>query len=160
MNGGCCGLSPQCVKDVARAVAVERFLEERGEVAVLVEAKRCISTVTRGAFETCGATTRRDDPPSVDLLEAYLDRRDPDWRRRAGGERPLGGAGPGPASAGAMDEATALEILGLAAGATAAEVKAAHRRLMARLHPDQGGSTYLASQINQAKDLLLGRGRR
>lgn len=99
---------------------------------------------------------RVEDPPSVDLLEAYLDRRDPGWRgREAGGPSQAGGGG-----GGAMDEATALGILGLDPGATEDEVKAAHRRLMARLHPDQGGSTYLASQINQAKDLLLGRGRR
>jgi hypothetical protein len=97
---------------------------------------------------------RRDDPTSVDLLEAYLDRREPDWRQAAAaGERrasPLGAT---------MDEATALGILGLAPGASAEEIKAAHRRLMAKLHPDHGGSTYLASQINQAKDFLLGRGR-
>ena len=102
---------------------------------------------------------RRDDPPSVDLLEAYLDRRDPGWRGR-GGEAGAGPSPPGGGSGGAMDEATALGILGLASGATEDEVKAAHRRLMARLHPDHGGSTYLASQINQAKDVLLGRERR
>jgi hypothetical protein len=100
---------------------------------------------------------RRDDPPSVDLLEAYLDRREPGWRERG----PEGGAaaGAGAAPAATMDEATALEILGLQRGASAEEVKAAHRALMAKLHPDRGGSTYLASQINQAKDLLLGRSR-
>jgi hypothetical protein len=100
---------------------------------------------------------RRDDPPSVDLLEAYLDRREPGWRGR--GADGGAGAGAGPAPAAAMDEATALEILGLQRGASADEVRAAHRALMARLHPDRGGSTYLASQINQAKDLLLGRAR-
>ncbi len=103
---------------------------------------------------------RRDDPPSVDLLEAYLDRREPGWREGAagGGGRARDGAGAA-APAAAMDEATALEILGLKRGATADEVRAAHRGLMAKLHPDRGGSTYLASQINQAKDILLGRGR-
>lgn len=102
---------------------------------------------------------RVEDPPSVDLLEAYLDRREPGWRGR-GGEAGAGPSPPGGGSGGAMDEATALGILGLASGATEDEVKAAHRRLMARLHPDHGGSTYLASQINQAKDVLLGRERR
>jgi hypothetical protein len=101
---------------------------------------------------------RVEDPPSVDLLEAYLDRREPSWRGRT--EAGTGPSSPPPSNSGAMDEATALGILGLASGATEDEVKAAHRRLMARLHPDLGGSTYLASQINQAKDVLLGRERR
>jgi hypothetical protein len=101
---------------------------------------------------------RVEDPPSVDLLEAYLDRREPSWRGRT--EAGTGPSSPSPSNSGAMDEATALGILGLASGATEDEVKAAHRRLMARLHPDLGGSTYLASQINQAKDVLLGRERR
>jgi hypothetical protein len=96
----------------------------------------------------------------VPLLETYLDRRQPDWRAHvAGGAEPgdehAGGAG----SAGVMDEATAWSILGLAPGATADEIKAAHRRLMTKLHPDHGGSSYLAAQLNQAKDYLLRRRR-
>jgi hypothetical protein len=103
------------------------------------------------------ADCRREDPRSVALLETYLDRRAPDWRAReaagAGSERPAG------AGATAMDEATAWSVLGLAPGASAAEIKAAHRRLMTRLHPDHGGSSYLAAQLNQAKDFLLRRQR-
>jgi DnaJ-class molecular chaperone len=45
--------------------------------------------------------------------------------------------------------------LGLSRGATREDVQTAHRNLMKRFHPDQGGSTYLASQVNEAKDVLL-----
>jgi DnaJ domain len=97
---------------------------------------------------------QRDDPRSVPLLETYLDRRQPDWRAHAAGEQADGpGAKAGVTSA--MDEATAYSILGLPPGAGADEIKAAHRRLMTKLHPDHGGSSYLAAQLNQAKDFLL-----
>ena len=101
---------------------------------------------------------QRDDPRSVALLETYLDRRQPDWRAHVAGEQAQG-AGRQASAAGAMDEATACSILGLTPGASADEIKAAHRRLMTKLHPDHGGSSYLAAQLNQAKDFLLSRRR-
>lgn len=108
------------------------------------------------------ADCQREDPRSVPLLETYLDRRQPDWRAHvAGGESTdgEGGAQRQARASGTMDEATAWSILGLAPGASVDEIKSAHRRLMTKLHPDHGGSSYLAAQLNQAKDLLL-RGRR
>ncbi|HLB07252.1 MAG TPA: DnaJ domain-containing protein [Alphaproteobacteria bacterium] len=101
-------------------------------------------------FEEC----RRNDPPSAQLLEAYLDRKHgAEWRAKAG---PAGaGAGETPSSA-KMTVEEAREILGVGPDASPDDIKEAHRRLMLGLHPDHGGSTYLASKINQAKDLLLG----
>ena len=56
---------------------------------------------------------------------------------------------------GGMSQAEASEILGLPAGATRADIRAAHRRLMQAAHPDRGGSDWLAARINQARDVLL-----
>ncbi|MGE4063377.1 MAG: DnaJ domain-containing protein [Rhodospirillaceae bacterium] len=90
------------------------------------------------------------DVDSARLLEAYLDRAHPDWRETTG----AGPSAPPPAAAG-MSREEALRILGLQDGATVADVKAAYRKLMGQLHPDKGGSDYLAAKVNQAKDFLL-----
>ena len=54
-----------------------------------------------------------------------------------------------------MDEARALQVLGLSAGATRDDILNAYRRLMQKLHPDRGGTDYLAATLNQAKEILL-----
>jgi DnaJ-like protein len=97
------------------------------------------------------------DDDSRALLAAYLDRRDAGWREHAQGDA---AAGQGGARDGKMTEEQAYQVLGLPPGASAEAVAQAHRTLMKKLHPDQGGSTYLAAQINAAKDVLLRRGRR
>jgi hypothetical protein len=92
------------------------------------------------------------DPQSAQILEAYLDRAHPSWREdlaRAEGEPAS------PAAGTSMTREQALEVLGLEAGASEEDIRRAHRELMLKLHPDRGGSTYLAAQINEAKEVLL-----
>lgn len=94
----------------------------------------------------------KGDPDSLSLLESWLDANRSGWREyfaqqdarqnhfEADDAEPL---------------AQAYEVLGLKVGATAEDVRNAHRSLMKALHPDHGGSVYLAAKINGARDLLL-----
>lgn len=103
---------------------------------------------------------RVEDEQSATVLEAYLDRTyGASWRggeeaEAGAGER--GGRGSSPWHGDKMTREEAYEVLGLQHGATPDEIKKAHHELMKKYHPDQGGSNYLATKINQAKEVLLG----
>jgi hypothetical protein len=96
------------------------------------------------------------DEESRALLMAYLDRRHPTWRDDMQADTAAGHVDASWGS-GKMTDEEAYQILGVPPGASADEIGHAHRALMKKLHPDQGGSTYLAARVNQAKDVLLRR---
>jgi hypothetical protein len=95
---------------------------------------------------------RREDSEAVAVLEAYLDRiHGPEWRSQGDAKRSEAKT----ARAG-MSREEAYAVLGLSLNATEEQVREAHRRLMLKLHPDHGGSDYLAARLNEARDALLG----
>lgn len=96
---------------------------------------------------------RDQDGQSAQVLEAYLDRLHPGWREEGPAEDGGGSAAPPPG--GTMTRAQALAVLGLAEGATREDIKAAYQRIIGGLHPDRGGSDYLAALVNEARDVLL-----
>jgi hypothetical protein len=102
---------------------------------------------------------RAEGAQEAALVEAYLDWRLPGWRDREDEARAKsGGPGRGRGARGGMSAEEAYAVLGIGPGASDEDIRQAHRRLMMKMHPDQGGSTYLAARINEAKEVLLGRG--
>ncbi len=133
-----------------------------GEVLEGAHAGRALDDLAESDLLALLNECRADDADGARLLEAYLDRRFPTWREHAEADADAREAGSGRnarARSGAMTEEEAYEVLGLQPGADAEAIRRAHRALMKRLHPDQGGSTYLAARVNQAKDILLRRHR-
>jgi hypothetical protein len=89
----------------------------------------------------------QQDPASARLLNAYMR-----FRFQQGNDQNQQNQ---TANSGDMNRKEALEVLGLGEEATEKDIIAAHRSLMQKVHPDRGGSDYLAAKINQAKDTLL-----
>lgn len=96
-----------------------------------------------------------NDSDSLGLLDAYLERAHVGWRDAPGAGDTSGGDASASSTSGPMTRDEAYRVLGLEPGADAKAVKAAYRSLMSKVHPDKGGSPYLAAKINEAKDLLL-----
>jgi len=139
----------------ARSAMIEMRLDHdsgamTGKVLAGAYAGRAVETLSRPELSLLRQELKRDDPDGVSLLEAYLDRRFAGWREADQDQRQRRGSG-------AMSRGEALEVLGLAEGASAADIIRAHRTLMKKFHPDHGGSTTLAARVNQAKDVLMQR---
>jgi hypothetical protein len=99
----------------------------------------------------------REGAPEAPLMEAYLDWRLPGWRDQDGASEERSGQKRSRAHANRMSPEEAYAVLGIAPDASEDDIRQAHRRLMMKMHPDQGGSTYLAARINEAKEVLLSR---
>ena len=158
---GAAGFGPRPGRiTTARSATIEMRLDQdtgamSGAVLAGAQQGRELDLLTRGECLALHEDCRRDDPEGARLLETYLDRRFAGWRQAdegQGEERRRNDRG------GAMTRDQAYQILGLPQGASAEEIVRAHRSLMQKLHPDHGGSTALAAQVNEAKDVLLGHG--
>ncbi|MBI3700328.1 MAG: DnaJ domain-containing protein [Afipia sp.] len=157
-NYGPAAWKSQGQKSQVRSQFIEMTLDHdtgalAGSIVAGPEAGRALDEFT---LDELVVLARGFDAESWALLESYLDRRFPAWRENthdaaAGGRREESRA----AFGGKMTAEEAYQILGLKPGAGRDEISRAHRGLMKKLHPDQGGSTYLAARVNEAKDTLL-----
>ena len=157
-NYGPSAWKSQGQKSEVRSQFIEMTLDHdtgalEGKIIAGPEAGRILDDFT---LDELIVLARSFDAESWALLESYLDRRFPAWRENAhdatAGRRGEEGRA---ASSGKMTTEEAYQILGLKPGAGRDEIGRAHRGLMKKLHPDQGGSTYLAARVNEAKDTLL-----
>jgi hypothetical protein len=122
-------------------------------------AGRTLSSLSDGEALALLGEFRSGGAREAALIEAYLDWRLPGWRDKEeeAAKASNGASGRRSARGTRMSREEAYAVLGIGAGAGDDEIRKAHRRLMMKVHPDQGGSTYLAARINEAKEVLLGR---
>ncbi len=158
-GGGAAGQSSDVETQFLRMVLDHDSGRMSGEVIEGVYAGRALAGMSLDELVDLLQTCWVEDQPSAQVLESYLEREHPDWRDRVQEEAPGNAGGDGSRGprrgSDSMTREEAWKILGLEPGASKHEIKAAHHRLISGLHPDHGGSTYLAAQINRAKDILL-----
>jgi hypothetical protein len=118
---------------------------------------RMLSSLSDAELKTLLDELRGTDQQAETLMQAYLDWRIPDWREAESDKDEEKSQSRSRKPSGHMSVDEAYAVLGLKRGASEEEIGRAHRQMMKKFHPDQGGSTYLASRINEAKDVLLGR---
>lgn len=115
---------------------------------------RCLSSLSEGEILSL-CFDFRSDTESLSLLESFLDRYFPNWRDRADSD--AAGHQNDKSGFDTMTRQEAYQVLGLAPNATQEDIHQAWRRLMKGVHPDGGGSDFLAAKINAARDILLER---
>ncbi|HEY2532859.1 MAG TPA: DnaJ domain-containing protein [Xanthobacteraceae bacterium] len=154
-------LRPRGSGDVfrVRSAFLEMEFEQSGAIrGHLIAGRHRGASLDALDVATLVSLSREMDSDSSGLLAAYLDRREPRWREHAQADAAAGGNRRVPAGS-KMTKEEAYQILGIRSGASAQEISRAHRSLMKKLHPDQGGSTNLAARVNEAKDVLTRRHR-
>lgn len=119
----------------------------QGQVISGLHAGKALDDLNSEALDELLAYYQTHDPESFRLLQAYLQQ----------GNSRSGGTSEEPKNSGNMSRREALEILGLDDNASPTDIQQAHKKLMQRLHPDRGGSNYLAAKVNQAKSVLMKR---
>jgi hypothetical protein len=119
-------------------------------------AGRKLSSLSDGEAMELLNELHHDGAPEAAVMEAYLDWRLPGWRGEGADEQAEAEPRRGRVRSSRMSAEEAYALLGLKRGASEEEIRQAHRKLMMKVHPDQGGSTYLAARINEAKEVLLG----
>lgn len=125
-----------------------------GQVLSGPMAGRDLADLQQQEFLDLLAYCRHHDSDSARLLESYLDKRFGDsWR--ADDVQQSDTSQQSATDHSTLNDAEAYEILGLEPGADRDAIVQAHRRLMQKLHPDHGGSAYLAARINAARSQLL-----
>jgi hypothetical protein len=118
-----------------------------GEILGGDYAGRLLSSLSQAEFDRFHDQCLTEDPDAVGLLNAWLAAQGrSSGRGGAGADRP-------------MTEAEAAAILGVPLDASPAAIQAAYRRVIARAHPDKGGTDWLAARVNAARELLLRRRR-
>ena len=156
------------VSQVRTRTLLMRLDQDSGEMSGTVLAGdfegRELADMSNDELATLHERCRHDDPDALRLLEAWLVReRGESWGASGAGAGDAGandgggtgGSGSGGGDAHAIGEIEAREILGVGTDATREDIVAAHRSLMGRLHPDKGGSTWLAARVNEARRVLI-----
>ena len=143
-----------------RSAMIEMEIDRRsgavsGNVLAGRYSGRHLGDLDQASLRSLYAECRSLDPEGAAFLEAYFDRRFPGWREYAQGD----GDTRTRTQTGAMSKEEAYQVLGLQPGASLDEIREAYRRLMKKLHPDQGGTAHLAARVNQAREVLLNRHR-
>ena len=114
-----------------------------------------LDRLTRSQCEALYAACRTVDREGARLLEAYFDRRFAGWREAGQGDRDAWRERARHPNR--MTEEEAHQVLGLSPRPSRDDIVRAHRSLMKKLHPDQGGSTDGAARVNEAKEVLMRR---